>query len=160
ALAYPAVQLFARQAGASGYPFELDDECAPVVAELCRRLDGIALALELAACRVGVYGLQRIVSLLDDQFRLLWTGRRTALPRHQTLRAALDWSYNLLSEREQMVLRHLAIFVGGFSLEDALAVGGEVLDSAEVTEIIAALVDKSLVTLDPTVSMRYRLLDT
>jgi predicted ATPase/DNA-binding winged helix-turn-helix (wHTH) protein len=160
ALTYPAVQLFARQVGASGYPFELDDEGAPIVAELCRRLDGIALALELAACRVGVYGLQRIGSLLDDQFRLLWRGRRTALPRHQTLRAALDWSYNLLSEQEQMVLRHLAIFVGGFSLEDAVAVAGETLDSAEVTEIIAALVEKSLVTLDPTVSMRYRLLDT
>jgi predicted ATPase len=160
ALAYPAVQLFARQAGASGYPLELDDAGAPIVAELCRRLDGIALALELAACRVGVYGLQRIASLLDDQFRLLWTGRRTALPRHQTLRAALDWSYNLLSEREQMVLRHLAIFVGAFSLEDAIAVAGESPDSAEVTEIVAALVEKSLVTLDPTVSMRYRLLDT
>jgi predicted ATPase len=160
ALAYPAVQLFVRQATTSGYPFELDDEGAPIVAELCRRLDGIALALELAASRVGVYGLQRIVSLLDDQFRLLWRGRRTALPRHQTLRAALDWSFNLLSEREQMVLRHLAIFVGGFSLEDVVAVAGGNLDSAEVTEIVAALVEKSLVTLDPTVSTRYRLLDT
>jgi predicted ATPase/DNA-binding winged helix-turn-helix (wHTH) protein len=160
ALTYPAVQLFAKQANASGYPFELDDESAPIVAELCRRLDGIALALELAACRVGVYGLQRIVSLLDDQFRLLWRGRRTALPRHQTLRAALDWSYNLLSEPEQRVFRHLATFVGGFSLEDAVAVAGDNLDAAEVTENIAALVDKSLVTLDPTVSMRYRLLDT
>ena len=160
ALTFPAVQLFVEQATSSGYPFELDDEAAPIVAELCRRLDGIALALELAASRVGVYGLQRIVSLLDDQFRLLWRGRRTALPRHQTLRAALDWSYNLLSEREQMVLLHVAIFVGGFSLEDAVAVAGDDLEPAEVAEIVAALVEKSLVTLDPTVSMRYRLLDT
>ena len=160
ALAFPAVQLFVEQAAATGYPFELHDQEVPIVAELCRRLDGIALALELAASRVGVYGLQRIASLLDDQFRLLWRGRRTALPRHQTLGATLDWSYNLLSRREQLVLRCLAIFVGAFSLEDAVAVAGESLDSAEVTEIIAALVEKSLLTLDPAASMRYRLLDT
>ena len=160
ALAFPAVQLFVEQATATGYPFELHDHEVPIVAELCRRLDGIALALELAASRVGVYGLQRIASLLDDQFRLLWRGRRTALPRHQTLGATLDWSYNLLSRREQLVLRCLAVFVGAFSLEDAVAIAGEGVDSAEVTEIIAALVEKSLLTLDPGVSMRYRLLDT
>jgi predicted ATPase len=90
ALAFPAVQLFVEQVAASGYPFELNDEDAPIIAEVCRRLDGIALALELAACRVGVYGVQHIALLLDKQFRLLWRGRRTALPRHQTLRAALD----------------------------------------------------------------------
>jgi predicted ATPase/DNA-binding winged helix-turn-helix (wHTH) protein len=160
ALTFPAVQLFVKQATASGYPFELNDEDAPVLAELCRRLDGIALALELAARRVGVHGLRRIASLLDDQFRLLWRGRRTALPRHQTLGATLDWSYNLLSQPEQRILRHLAIFVGAFSLEDAVAVVGEGLGSAEVAEIIAALVDKSLVALDPAASLRYRLLDT
>ena len=161
ALTFPAVQLFVEQVTASGYAFELNDADAPVVAQLCRRLDGIALALELAASRVGVYGLQRIASLLDDQFRLLWKGRRTALPRQQTLGATLDWSYNLLSEREQRVLRCLAIFVGTFSLEDAVAIAGVGLDAAEATEIIAALVEKSLLTLEAGAALtRYRLLDT
>ena len=160
ALAFPAVQLFVEQVAASGYPFELNDEDAPIIAEVCRRLDGIALALELAACRVGVYGIQHTALLLDKQFRLLWRGRRTALPRHQTLRAALDWSYNLLSQTEQLVLQRLAVFAGAFSLELALGVGDEKFDSAEVTEALAALVDKSLVTLDTTAKMRYRLLDT
>jgi predicted ATPase len=98
ALGFSAVQLFVDQVAAGGYPFELNDEDAPIVAEVCRRLDGIALALELAACRVGVYGIQGIASLLENEFRLRWRGRRTALPRHQTLNATLDWSYNLLSE--------------------------------------------------------------
>ncbi|MBV8805534.1 MAG: hypothetical protein JO042_10810, partial [Sinobacteraceae bacterium] len=160
ALAFPAVQLFIKQARASGYLLQLNDEDAPVVAEICRRLDGIALALELAARRVGVYGVQRTASLLDSQFRLLWKGRRTALPRHQTLTAALDWSYNLLSEPEQTVLRRLAIFCGAFSLDDAVAVVGENLDLAEVTEVLATLVEKSLVTLAPVATVRYRLLDT
>jgi predicted ATPase/DNA-binding winged helix-turn-helix (wHTH) protein len=160
ALAFPAVQLFIKQASASGYPLLLKDEDAPVVAEICRRLDGIALALELAASRVGVYGVQRTASLLDSQFRLLWKGRRTALPRHQTLAAALDWSYNLLSEPEQTTLRRLAIFYGPFSLDDAVAVVGESLDPVEVTEALGMLVEKSLVTLAPAATVRYRLLDT
>src|ERR1700683_2108843 len=160
ALGFPAVQLFVEQVAASGYAFELNDEDAPTIAEICRRLDGIALALELAASRVGVHGVQAIASLLENEFRLLWRGRRTALPRHQTLRATLDWSYNLLSETERLTLRRLAIFVGAFSLEAALAVVGEDLDPAEVTETLATLVDKSLVALDTTATMRYRLLDT
>ncbi|HEY0801341.1 MAG TPA: winged helix-turn-helix domain-containing protein, partial [Steroidobacteraceae bacterium] len=160
ALAFPAVQLFVEQVAASGYPFELNDEDAPIVAEVCRNLDGIALALELAARRVGVFGIPGIASLLENQFRLLWRGRRTALPRHQTLNATLDWSYNLLSETERLTLRHLTVFVGAFSLESALGVVGENLNSAEVTETLATLVDKSLVALDPTATMRYRLLDT
>jgi predicted ATPase len=160
ALGFPAVQLFVKQVANSGHAFELTDADAPIVAEICRRLDGIALALELAAARVGVHGVQGTASLLDKQFRLLWRGRRTALPRHQTLSATLDWSYNLLSPTERLVLRRLAVFVGGFSLEAALDAVAESLGPAELTETLATLADKSLVISDRTAAMRYRLLDT
>jgi predicted ATPase len=159
ALGYPAVQLFVKQVAHSGHAFELTDADAPIVAEICRRLDGIALALELAASRVGAHGVQGTASLLNKQFGLLWRGRRTALPRHQTLSATLDWSYNLLSPTEQLVLRRLAVFVGGFSLEAALEVASESLGPAELTETLATLVDKSLLTSDRMTAMRYRLLD-
>jgi len=154
------VQLFVSQIAASGHAFELNDSDAPVVAEICRRLDGIALALELAACRVGVYGVQGTASLLDSQFRLLWRGRRTALPRHQTLSATLDWSYNLLTDTERLTLRRLAVFVGPFSLDAVLGVVGENLHPAELPEAFATLVEKSLVARDSTTAMHYRLLDT
>jgi predicted ATPase len=160
ALGFPAVELFVRQVANSGHPFELSDADAPIVAQICRRLDGIALALELAAARVGVYGVQGTASLLDKHFRLLWRGRRTALARHQTLSAALDWSYNLLSTTERQVLRRLAIFVGDFPLAAALEVASEELDTAELTETIATLVDKSLVSSDSTTAARYRLPET
>jgi predicted ATPase/DNA-binding winged helix-turn-helix (wHTH) protein len=160
ALGFPAVQLFVKQVTHSGHPLELTDADAPIVAEICRRLDGIALALELAASRVGVHGIRGTASLLDKQFRLLWRGRRTALPRHQTLSATLDWSYNLLSATEQQVLRRLAVFVGSFSLEAALDVVAATLAPAELTETLATLVDKSLVTSDSATATRYRLLDT
>jgi predicted ATPase len=160
ALRYPAVQLFVRQVAHSGHEFELTDADAPIVAEICRRLDGIALALELAASRIGAHGVRGTASLLDKQFRLRWRGRRTALPRHQTLSATLDWSYNLLSPTERLVLRRLAVFVGGFALEAALDVAAEGLSPAELTETVATLVDKSLVTSDRATAMRYRLLDT
>jgi predicted ATPase/DNA-binding winged helix-turn-helix (wHTH) protein len=160
ALSFPAVQLFVTQVPDGGHPFELKNSDAPTVAEICCRLDGIPLALELAASRVGVYGVQGTASLLDKHFRLLWHGRRTALPRHQTLRATLDWSYKLLSGTEQLVLRRLAIFVASFSLAAALDVASEGLDASEVTETLGTLVDKSLVTLDTATAMRYRLLET
>jgi predicted ATPase len=160
ALGFSAVQLFVRQVANSDHAFELTDADAPIVAEICRRLDGIALALELAASRVGAHGVQGTAALLDKQFRLRWHGRRTALPRHQTLSATLDWSYNLLSPTEQLVLRRLAVFVGGFSLEAALDVAAERLGPAELTETLATLADKSLLTSDRTTAMRYRLLDT
>jgi predicted ATPase len=160
ALGFSAVQLFVKQVAYSGHAFELTDADAPIVAEICRRLDGIALALELAASRVGAHGVRGTASLLDKQFRLLWRGRRTALPRHQTLSATLDWSYNLLSETERLVLRRLAVFVGGFSLEAALDVAAESLGPADLTEALATLVEKSLLTADGTTAMRYRLLDT
>ncbi len=160
ALGFPAVQLFVKQVATGDHAFELTDADAPIVAEICRRLDGIALALELAASRVSAHGVRGTAALLDNHFRLLWRGRRTALPRHQTLSAALDWSYKLLSGTEQLVLRRLAIFVGSFSLAAALEVADEGLDSAELTETLATLVDKSLVTLDGSGSTRYRLLET
>jgi predicted ATPase/DNA-binding winged helix-turn-helix (wHTH) protein len=160
ALSFPAVELFVKQVANSVHPFELTDADAPIVAEICRRLDGIALALELAASRVGAHGVRGVASLLDKHFRLLWRGRRTALPRHQTLSATLDWSYNLLSGTEQLVFRRLAIFVGGFSLPAALRVTSEGLDPAELTETLATLVDKSLVTSDGGAAARYRLLET
>jgi predicted ATPase len=159
ALSFSAVQLFVKEVASNVQAFELGDDDAPSVAEVCRRLDGIPLALELAACRVGVYGIQGTASLLDKQFRL-WRGRRTSLPRHQTLSATLDWSYHLLSETEQLMLRRLAVFVGGFTLDAALEVVAEGLDTAEVTETLATLVDKSLLAFDDAATMRYRLLDT
>jgi predicted ATPase/DNA-binding winged helix-turn-helix (wHTH) protein len=160
ALSFPAVELFVKQVANSVHPFALTDADAPIVAEICRRLDGIALALELAASRVGAHGVRGVASLLDKHFRLLWRARRTALARHQTLSATLDWSYNLLSGTEQLVFRRLAIFVGGFSLAAALQVASEGLDPAELTETVATLVDKSLVTSDGGSAARYRLPET
>jgi predicted ATPase/DNA-binding winged helix-turn-helix (wHTH) protein len=160
ALEFSAVRLFVERIGRTGQSFALSDADAPVVAEICRRLDGIALALELAASRIGVHGVRGTAALLDKQFRLLWRGRRTALPRHQTLGATLDWSYNLLSPTEQLVLRRLSVFVGSFSLAAALDVAAESFEPAVLTETLATLVDKSLVTSDRTTASRYRLLGT
>ena len=159
-LSYSAVQLFVKQVANSGHALEVTDSDAPVLAGICRRLDGIALALELAASRVGVHGILGTASLLDQHFRLLWRGRRTAIPRHQTLSATLDWSYDLLSETEQAVFRRLAIFVSGFSFQAAFEVAAEGPDPAEFEDILASLVAKSLVTSDVAAAVRYRLCDT
>jgi predicted ATPase/DNA-binding winged helix-turn-helix (wHTH) protein len=162
ALTFPAVQLFVERATSHGSGFQLNDADAPIVGEVCRRLDGVALALELAAGRVGVYGIKGIASLLDSPCKLLWHGRRTALPRHQTLTAMLDWSYNLLSESERMVLRGLSVFVGAFSLEAAQCVAaGDILEREHATEAIAGLVAKSLIAVEiNSTGALYRLLDT
>jgi predicted ATPase/DNA-binding winged helix-turn-helix (wHTH) protein len=162
ALTFPAVQLFVERAAADGSGFELNDADAPIVGKVCRRLDGIALALELAAGRVGAYGIKGIASLLDGPCRLLWHGRRTALPRHQTLCAMLDWSYNLLDESERAILRGLSMFVGAFSLEAAQFVAaGDILEREQVAEAIAGLVAKSLVAVETNhTGTLYRLLDT
>src|SRR5229473_2208728 len=162
ALTFPAVQLFVGRAAAKGGGFELNDAEAPIVGKVCRKLDGIALALELAAGRVGVYGINGIASLLDGPCRLLWQGRRTALPRHQTLCAMLDWSCNLLPESERMILRRLSVFVGAFSLEAAqFVVAGDILEREQVAEAIAGLVTKSLVAVETSrTGTLYRLLDT
>jgi predicted ATPase/DNA-binding winged helix-turn-helix (wHTH) protein len=162
ALTFPAVQLFVERAAADGSGFELNEAEASIIGKVCRKLDGIALALELAAGRVGVYGIEGIASLLDGPCRLLWHGRRTALPRHQTLSALLDWSYNLLDEPERAILRGLSVFVGAFSLEAAqLVVAGDIFDREHVAEAIAGLVTKSLIAVETSHNgARYRLLDT
>jgi predicted ATPase len=116
ALRYSSVQLFVEQAATSLDGFQLTDSGAPLVAEICRKLDGIPLAIELAAARVGVLGLGGLAAQLDNRLRLLTDGRRTALPRHRTMRATLDWSYDLLSPPEQTIFKRLAVFVGGFTL--------------------------------------------
>jgi predicted ATPase/DNA-binding winged helix-turn-helix (wHTH) protein len=162
AMSFPAVRLFVERVTASGVPFVLSDADAPIVAELCRRLDGIALALELAASRVAALGVRGTAALLDNQSMLLWQGRRTAPPRHQTLGATFDWSHNLLSDFERVVLRRLAVFVGTFSLEAARSVAaGNPVDGGQVVEAVPSLVAKSLVATEiGATSARYRLLDT
>jgi predicted ATPase/DNA-binding winged helix-turn-helix (wHTH) protein len=159
---FPAVQLFLERVAASGHYLELQDGDAPTVAEICRRLDGIALAIELAAGRVNAYGLRATAALLNDRFRLLWEGRRTALLRHQTLSAALDWSYDLLGERERVILRRLSVFAGAFTLEAARSVAaGTEIDREQVNAAVASLVGKSLISVNTSdLATRYRLLDT
>jgi predicted ATPase/DNA-binding winged helix-turn-helix (wHTH) protein len=162
ALVFPAVQLFIERAAASGSRFELSDVDAPLVGQICRKLDGIALAIELVSGRVDAYGIRETAALLDNRLRLLWQGRRTAVPRHQTLNAMLDWSYNLLSEFERVVLRRFSVFVGTFTLEAAHMVAAESdIDRAPVIAAIGSLTGKSLVSADgANATMRYRLLDT
>lgn len=162
ALASPAVQVFMERAVASGYRSELADADAPTVAEICRRLDGIALAIELAGSLVGSHGIRGTAELLDHRFKLLRQGRRSALPRHQTLQAMLDWSYNLLSEFEKTILCRLGTFVSHFTLEGALSVAGETgAEASIVAESLASLISKSLVwTSDLGGSIWYRLPDT
>ncbi|MFC7701647.1 ATP-binding protein [Bradyrhizobium sp. GCM10028915] len=161
-LAYPATQLFVERIAESLSEFELSEEDAPLVADICRRLDGIALAIELAAGRVNAYGIAGTASLLDSRFSLLWRGRRTAVPRHHTLSAALAWSYDLLPATESATLRGLSAFVGPFTLEAALAVAScQGIGEAEAAEAISNLLSKSLIATSPAERrLRYRLLDT
>jgi predicted ATPase/DNA-binding winged helix-turn-helix (wHTH) protein len=159
---YGAVWLFVLRSRASGAHVSEDRDVATVITAICRRLDGIPLAIELAAARTAALGIEALAARLDDRFRLLTGGRRTALPRHQTLRATLDWSYELLREPERVILRRLAVFSGVFSLEAASAVAASVeLAPAEVVDGLSNLVAKSLVAaeVDSTIA-RYRLLDT
>jgi len=150
-----ARQLFVERAQAVLPSFALND-AAGAIDEICRRLDHLPLAIELAAARVRVLTPEQIAQRLHDAFKLLTSGTRTALPRHRTLRAAMEWSFALLGEREQTVLRRLAVFAGGFSLDAAEAVCGE-----DVLDDVAALVDKSLVVMDAgDGTARYRLLET
>src|SRR5262249_5949634 len=114
-----AVQLFIERAAAAKPDFALTAHNAPAVAQVCQRLDGMPLALELAAMPVRVMSVQELAARLDDRFRVLTSGNRTAQPRHQTLRALIDWSYDLLSEEEQVLLRRLSVFAGGWALEAA-----------------------------------------
>src|SRR5262249_42542537 len=122
ALAFPAVRLFAERVLARLDTFVLTDAHAPIVADICRRLPGIALAIELAAGRIDAFGLRGLAAHLNTRFGLLTSGRRTALPRHRTLGATLDWSYELLPEPERVLLRRLAAFAGDFTPESASVV--------------------------------------
>lgn len=154
-----AVQLFVERAVAVKSSFTLTEHNVTAVAQICERLDGIPLALELAAARVGMLTPEQIARRLDDRFRLLTGGSRTALPRQQTLRSTIDWSYNLLSEAERTLFCQLSVFVGGWTLEAAEAVCPEL----DVLELLAQLVHKSLVLADETIdtgTTRFRLLET
>jgi predicted ATPase/DNA-binding winged helix-turn-helix (wHTH) protein len=162
-LQYGAVRLFVERARAAAPHFAPDQRLAALTAAICRRLDGIPLAIELAASRVAALGIEEVAARLDDRFQLLTDGRRTALPRHQTLRATLDWSYELLPEPERTVLRRLAVFAGPFALEAPIAVvASPEIAPSEVVDGLFNLVEKSLVVaeIDGTVVARYRLLDT
>ena len=156
-----AGRLFEERAQAVATHFRVTPENARAVAQICRRLDGIPLAIELAAARVRVLAPEQIVARLDDAFRLLTSGSRTAMPRHQTLRATVDWSYALLAEREQRVFGRLAAFAGGFTLEAAEAVcAGDGIRHEEVLDLLASLVERSLVIMQELEgSARYRLLE-
>jgi len=161
-LSFPATQLFMERAAASGVRLRIGDADAQIVASICRKLDGVALAVELAARRIETYGLPRTAALLDQHLTLEWPGSRTAPPRQKTLQATLDWSFGLLTEPERIVLRRLAIFVGYFTLDAALEViTSDPLGRSTVFGAIDSLVAKCLVTTFPVgAMMRYRLLDT
>ncbi|MFN8488226.1 MAG: LuxR C-terminal-related transcriptional regulator [Caldilineaceae bacterium] len=182
---YEAVRLFIERARLVQPSFQVTNLNAPAIAQICHRLDGIPLALELAAARLKALPVEKIAERLEDRFRLLTSGNRTALPHHQTLRALVDWSYDLLSEPERVLLRRLAVFAGGWTLEAAEAICGEALpqgagwrgtqtweaavpalglaglDAHDVLDLLARLVEKSLVVLDKQASaFRYHLLET
>lgn len=148
ALSTAAVQLFMDRAIASGFEGGLTDIDAPVVAEICRRTDGIALAIEMAGSRVGAYGIRGVADLLASNVELHLPGRRNAAPRHQTLETMLDWSFNLLTENEQIVLARLSAFVGFFTMDAARSISGD-HDRAAVAPTVGSLVDKSLVWVHP-----------
>lgn len=159
---YEAVRLFIDRAILVSPHFTVTKDNAPAIAQICFRLDGIPLALELAAARVRMLSVDQISARLDDRFRLLTGGARTALPRQQTLRAMIDWSYDLLSENERLLLRRLAVFAGGWTLELTEQVcSDEKIDQYEILDMLSHLVDKSLVTVYESITgTRYRILET
>lgn len=159
---FEAIHLFVDRANAVIPTFNLTSHNVIAVAQVCCRLDGIPLAIELAAARVKILTVEQLVSRLDDRFNLLGAGSRTALPRHQTLRATIDWSYDLLVGHERLLFHRLSVFSGGFSLEAAETVcADENLESARILELLAHLVDKSLVMVeDQGAQVRYRFLET
>ncbi|SDN12812.1 winged helix-turn-helix domain-containing protein [Afipia sp. GAS231] len=160
ALQYPSVQLLVDRVRAVRSDFVLTDADAPIAVAICRRLDGIPLAIELAACRVDIFGLSGTATLLDERLNLSWVGRRTAPSRHQTLSATLEWSYDLLGEAEKRVLNRLSVFAGGFSFEAAVAVvADEAVDEANVSDCVWELRSKSMIAAQGHEG-RLRLLDT
>lgn len=161
ALEYSAVALFVARAHSAQRTFALTDSNAPIVADIVRRLDGIALAIELAAPKLIVLTAEQIVQRLDQRLKLLSGGSRTGRPAHQTLGAMIAWSYDLLDENEKRLLRRSGIFRGGWTLEDAEAICGDDLGSASVLDLMAALVDKSLIAVNEDDGVqRYRLLES
>jgi non-specific serine/threonine protein kinase len=156
------VRLFVERARLAVSKFSLDAKTAPAVAEICRRLDGIPLAIELAAARVKVLSVEEIRARLDDRFRLLTGGRTTALARQQTLLAAIEWSYDHLAPDEQQLLRLLSVFAGGWTLAGAMRVIGDQADEYEVLDLVTRLLDRSLVTIERTEggTTRYAMLET
>ena len=162
AAAFPAVQLFIERVTATIEDFALTDANAPLVVEICRRLDGLPLAIEFAAPRVEVLGIEGLAARLNDSLQLLGVRRRTTMPRHRTMRAVVDWSYGLLSEDEQLFFRALGIFAGGFTVEAAAAVAMDAANTRTVAiDRLADLVAKSLVVADVSgTKPRFRLLDT
>ena len=159
---YEASRLFIERAVLSNPQFMVTDRIAPAVARVVHRLDGIPLAIELAAARAKVLSVDQIAARLDDRFRLLTGGARTGPQHHQTLRATIDWSHDLLSAPEQTMFRRLSVFAGGFSLEAAEAVGaGDGIDEMDVLDLVARLVDRSLLVAEEvTGDLRYRMLET
>jgi predicted ATPase/DNA-binding winged helix-turn-helix (wHTH) protein len=155
ARAFPAVQLFVERAASQGR-FELTDVAAPIVSNICRHLDGLPLAIEMAAGRVAAFGLRGVEEQLATDFALTWSGARTASPRRQTLKATLDWSFDRLLERERDALRLLAALTGPFSLEAALATG---MNPADMMQAISELTAKSLLAIDDEAPGRYRMLE-
>src|ERR671916_121532 len=159
---YESARLFVERAAAVKQTFTLTDQNAVAVAQVCYRLDGIPLAIELAAARAKVLSVEQIADRLNDPFGLLSAGGRTAMPRHRTLHATMDWSHELLPDEERALFRRLSVFAGGFSLEAAESVcAGEELERDEVLELLSHLVDKSLVVArEVSGEARYRLLET
>jgi non-specific serine/threonine protein kinase len=162
ALSYAAIALFVERAKAADDRFALTDEMAPVAAEICRHLDGIPLAIELAAARVKVLSLPSLAQRLNDRFKILTGGSRTALPRQKTLAALIDWSYDLLNPQEQMLLNRASVFSGGFALDAAMAVcAGDGIEATDILDLVSSLTDKSLVIADTSGEReRYHLLDS
>ncbi|MDQ6767920.1 MAG: NB-ARC domain-containing protein [Candidatus Eremiobacteraeota bacterium] len=161
-MGFGAVALFVDRAVFVDRSFALTDDNAPIVAEICRRLDGIPLAIELAAARVKVLSIPNLAQRLNERFKILTGGSRSAMPRQKTLSALIDWSYDLLSPQEQTLFTRAAVFAGGFSLAAATAVcGGEGLDEIEVLDLLSSLTDKSLVVADTAGEQeRYHLLES
>jgi predicted ATPase/class 3 adenylate cyclase len=168
-LEYASVKLFVERAGTVLPGFSITDDNAPAVVQVCHRLDGIPLAIELAAARVNMLTVEQIAARLDDRFRLLTGGSRTALPRQQTLRALIDWSFSLLSEPECVLFRRLSVFAGGWTLDAAEAVcaedyfrAGEGIETFDVLDLLSQLASKSLVMVEREQGKdaRYRLLET
>jgi predicted ATPase/DNA-binding CsgD family transcriptional regulator len=160
--AYDAVHLFVDRAVRVRPNFSVTNENAPAVTQICQRLEGIPLAIELASAMVRMMPPEQIASGLDDRFRVLGAGPRTAMPRHQTLRASVDWSFDLLSEPERVLLRRLSVFAGGFTLEAAETVCGVTpVDAYAILPTLSSLADKSLVLVDEDgATARYRTLET